>query len=146
MIVQSFIAAAATGLVLFAAPGPDEATKCELDKLQGTWKLERAIEGRKEIQTDEGAGVVMVIDGDQYTTKDQAGKLVEKGTLKLDLSENPHSFDGTGGYHGSGKVIYKVEGDTWTIAFRHGDGPAPTDFISPRGSNVCVIVFKRDKK
>ena len=72
-----------------------------------------------------------------------------EGTFTIDPKKTPATIDlvpGKGRYEGKTLPgIYKLEGDTLTIAFAEPGKDRPTAFESKAGSGVVLVVHKRAK-
>lgn len=127
-----------------AEPTKEELAKKELEKLQGTWKLV-AVEWRGE--KIDVAGKVpesfdMVISGSKMTV----GKY--EATLVIDPTTDPKLLDMN---YTKEKVthesIYRIEGDTLTLCWRRGIGPAkdrPIAFKTDDKTDYEIRVYKRE--
>jgi uncharacterized protein (TIGR03067 family) len=126
-----------------AAAGGD--AKKELKKFQGTWVVESALKGGKPEPEDEIAKVRLTFAGEKFTFKE--GDKEEEGTFKIDPSKKPRQFD----VMVKGKThegIYRfLKGGKLTVCFSYAEGDArPTEFKSPEGSKIILVVLKRAKK
>lgn len=136
-----------TVVLVVAAPAPPEKEKKDEDKIQGTW-IVVSVEDGGRADADK-VGVKLVFEGDMVTIKDP--KHEEKAKIKLDPAKKPKTIDITPGEKGApAKVvqgIYELNKDELKICFTRGGGGArPTEFVSKAGSDVSLIVLKREKK
>jgi uncharacterized protein (TIGR03067 family) len=142
-------------LVLSVGPGfptnalNDDTVQKELQKLQGTWTVVSAqADGQK--QSEESLkGAKLTVSGDKYTvTRD--GRVVERGTLRIDPAQRPKTIDATpaeGEYKGKTfHGIYEVNGDTARDCFAPPGQERPKEFTSKAGSGVVVRTYKRSKR
>jgi uncharacterized protein (TIGR03067 family) len=130
----------AAGLLVLPAAAQDK-TK---EKLEGTWKVTSTTKNGKadeEIQGDS-----LTFKGNMATVKSK--KREEKATFKVDDSKAPRQIDITPeGEKVTVAGSYKIEGDTLTLCFpKDPTGTRPTEFSSKEGSNLMLIVLKREKK
>ena len=134
-----------TGL-LVAADDAKDATKKELAKFTGTWKIESVeVDGNKP-----GAEVFkdwkLVIKDDQFTFHD--GKMTTKGQFKVDVTKKPKTIDITftdGPEKGQTLIgIYELEGDTYKVCLSMNKD-RPKELASKAGSGHILEVFKRQK-
>jgi uncharacterized protein (TIGR03067 family) len=92
--------------------------------------------------------VVNDIDGKWSIRVD--GKVVARGTSKIDPTSKPRAIDLTQTEgQGKGKTsrgIYEVEGDTRKVCIAEAGKERPTTFSSPADSGHILAVFKRLKK
>jgi len=76
------------------------------------------------------------------------GKSEDKVTFKLDPTQKPRVLSQSPAPKGEPPVelIYKIDGDTLTIAFtKKIDGKRPTSFEVKEGEDVSLVVLKRKK-
>ncbi|MSR54002.1 MAG: TIGR03067 domain-containing protein [Gemmataceae bacterium] len=125
--------------ITLAAPA-DKDGKAEPGKIEGNWIVEKYIQGGKENEKRKGS---------HFTFKDGEVSVQEEGgkgiAYKVDPKANPATLDLTaaGGILG----VYKIDGDTLTICFPKGEkGERPKKFESPEGSELVLMVLKREKK
>jgi uncharacterized protein (TIGR03067 family) len=119
---------------------PDKQT--DRDRLQGTWQVQSVTEGGKTMQGDAVKSHKLAFKGDQVTIHGE-GKAKE-GTFKIDPTKKLKEIDITLGEqkkHGLG--IYKLEGETLTIALSEPPRGRPTAFASEEDSRITLIVLKR---
>jgi uncharacterized protein (TIGR03067 family) len=135
-----------------AAPGGDEQkadqveVEKELQRLQGAWE-QVSIEANGQKQGfARGQAPLFIIRGDGYTVE-VAGKVLERGRLKMYPVTNPRQSDlivqgGTGKprvYPG----IYEITGDELRTCFTRDGGARPTTFIAAAESGFSVAVYRR---
>ena len=137
-------------VLLIAANAPkDDATKKEVAKLLGTWRVQSA---QREGQPLEGFK-----DGLTASTKD--GKIAVKfpdgteggyGTYTLDLTLTPKGINYTldyGPYKGKEvKGIYSTESDTLKICRSDPGKERPKEFTTKADSGRMLFTAKREKR
>lgn len=123
----------------------DDATK-----LAGKWTIESLTrDGKNEDAAYKGG--VRVHDGGKYSVTPPAGSAVPpvEGTFTADAAKTPGTIDmkpGSGRYKGQTlQGIFKLEGDTLTVAFAEPGKDRPAGFESKAGSGVVVVVHKKAK-
>lgn len=125
------------------------ATSHAADKspLEGKWMIESLTRDGKA--DDSMKGATRIHTGDKYTitpAKDSKAPMTE-GTFTVDEAKKTIDMKPTSGRY-KGKTllgIYKIEGDTVTLAFGDADKSRPTAFDSKEGSGVVVAVMKKAK-
>jgi len=128
-----------------------EAAQKELKQFQGKWKAVKVIEDGREQEPKMGDQDVFI------EFKDRKFHLGDKEVFSvsaLDPSTTPKCLDFTSvvdmGELTKGKVyegIYKLDGDTLTLALYIGEGQKrPDKFESEKDSKIVVVTFEREKK
>src|SRR5258708_5224531 len=137
---------ATAGLMRLAADVPDKASKKDLDKLEGVWKIKTIQKNGKDLPAELLADASLTFDGGKYTlSKD--GKMVEEGTFTLDASKKPSTIDIQIGKDGGKKIgIYQIDGDTFTEAIVPEGSDRPTELVTKDGSPAVLVVLQREKK
>lgn len=130
-----------------AAPAAKDVKK-DPPSIVGTWVMETAsIGGRAEKPPGEDTRVTFHKDG-KTTATNGAGRPDEEGSYTLDAKASPAQLDlipNAKSAEMKVQGIYKIEGDTLTIAFTM-DMARPATFESPAGSQVILLTLKRVKK
>jgi uncharacterized protein (TIGR03067 family) len=141
-----------TCLLLIAADKPEEAVKKELEKLQGTWTVTNLRYNGKDFPTEGKNVIKFVFNGDQVTVEGDKSVQKEYAKLawKLDPNAQPLAVDMTitSGIQRDAVIegIYKVKDDELTVCAKvFGTKERPTQFDSPAGASVVLLVLKRDK-
>lgn len=136
----------AVGLVGLAGYGAaDDAA----DPTAGKWVVESVVRDGKE--DPELKGAVREHKGGEYTITPAEGKKAQavKGKVATDAKKSPATIDMTpsaGRYKDQVlKGIYKVDGDTLTVAFAEPGKDRPAAFESKPGGGVVLAVHKRAK-
>jgi uncharacterized protein (TIGR03067 family) len=133
----------AVGLLVAADDAPDDAVKKEQKKFEGTWSpVAQEAKGERQ-EKDKLKKQAWVFDGDKVTIKGE--KRSREHSFKLDPSKTPKNIDITdkrGDETGHG--IYKLEGDTLTIALDKPKAERPKEFTTTKDTSHVVIVLKRE--
>lgn len=143
--LAALVACGAVGPVAAQLKDAKDDVKAHLEKLAGTWKLEKEIrdgEERKKVED-----IQLTFKGDKVTLSED-GKAME-ATVKIDPSTKPAEMDITlkeGGKEETLQAIYELNGDTLQLAFNKEGGVRPAKFESAAGSKVTVATLKRVKK
>jgi uncharacterized protein (TIGR03067 family) len=131
------------GVLVSTSAGQDKAGAGDKDKLKGTWSVTSGKKGGKDVPEDLFKDIKFVFTGDKLTMQGK-GKNME-WTLTLDPTKKPKEMDVKFEDGKIGNGIYDLDGDTLKIAHGEIGEPRPTEFVSEEGSNVTVMVLKRDK-
>jgi uncharacterized protein (TIGR03067 family) len=139
----------AVGLLIAAEEPSNDATKKDLERLQGDWAAVSMIRDGQSIPDDDVQSLFRTTKGDQYTVF-LFKKAIGKGTFKLDATKKPKTIDlqaASGPAKGQPiKGIYEFEGDTWKICYANPGKDRPTDFTAKEGSERTLAVWEREKK
>jgi uncharacterized protein (TIGR03067 family) len=112
--------------------------KKDLEALQGKWEMTASeLDGKKQ-----AVGQVRTVKGSAYSIE-KDGKVLGKGTLKLDSSASPKAIDITreGGKPRLG--IYTIDGDVQKVCIAPEGKDRPKEFTS-KGGNL-LSEWKRVK-
>lgn len=140
----------AAGLLLAADAPKDDASKKDMDQLQGSWRLISRERDGKADAADAVKDIIMINKGDRFTFKGAAsGAGATEGTFTVDATKKPKAMDRTpADGPRKGKLvpsIYALDGDTLKICAALGGGERPKEFTSKAGSGHVLSVFKREK-
>src|SRR5262245_10764766 len=135
----------AAALVAAGAPGGEGEAKKELEKLQGTWKVLKAVKSGDPEPADEVQKMRVVISGEKFTI--QAGEKKEEAGIKLDPSKKPAAIDLRAvGDPVPVQGIHKLEKGQLTICFTRDGKPRPKEFSSSQKAGTSLLVLEREKK
>ncbi len=135
-------------VVLFAADAPKEdATKKDLEKMQGTWAVvSQEFSGTK--LTEEmikQANVTLVVKDQTYTIL-FGTQQVAKGKIKLDATKKPKQIDGIDDKGMTMLGIYEIDGDMMKVNFAQPGNDRPTELATKEKSMQILIGYKRVSK
>jgi uncharacterized protein (TIGR03067 family) len=140
-----FGAVMVAALVAAGAPGGEGAANKELAKLQGTWKVLKAVKSGDPEPADEVQKMRVVISGDKFTI--QTGEKKEEAGIKLDPAKKPAAIDIRAvGDPVTVRGIYKLEKGQLTICFTRDGKPRPKEFSSSQKAGTSLVVLEREKK
>jgi uncharacterized protein (TIGR03067 family) len=126
----------------------EDATRKDLEKMQGDWaQVSYVVDGGK-IPDDEAQALFRSMKDDKYTIY-QFKKVIGKGAFKLDASRKPKTIDATttaGGRSLTLLGVYELDGDSLKLCFAPPGKPRPSDFTSKKGSEHRLSVWEREKK
>jgi len=150
LLMRVFVAPAVLVLSLAVAVAQekkDDAAAADLKAMVGKWKLEKAELGGKDAMALLKDLKFEITDPGKYVA--ELGEK-DEGTFTVDPSKSPKEMDikGTGGPN-KGKTIpaiYKIDGDTLTIAYELGGGKRPEKFETKPDTKQYLAVYKREKK
>jgi uncharacterized protein (TIGR03067 family) len=125
-----------TGLS-FAA---DDAGKKELEKLQGTWKVVKAIKDGRAQPEDAVKKMKVSIAGDKLTVDRETTPFV------IDPSKKPATIDITVDKKLTLQGIYELDKDTLKICVGLEGVKRPADFKAGENSGCSLLVLEREKK
>jgi uncharacterized protein (TIGR03067 family) len=129
---------------LSAAPAPEEK---DLEKIQGTWKLE-SVESQGQLLIEQYKDWTFNIKDDKLTIK--IGERVHNEyTIKIDPNKKPKTIDlirKNGDQTLTETGIYELDGDTWKVCNDDSGATRPTEYGTKEGSRLELIMMKRVKQ
>ena len=137
---RKMLAVLVVGLLVAADEG-----KKEGEKFSGTWTIESFTRDGKD--NDDAKGEKVTFEGDRLTVETKNGE--HKGTFKLYPDQKPKGIDFTpSDGPNEGKMhrgIYALEKGRLKICLAKPDGDRPKEFESKEGSDLILVVLKREK-
>jgi uncharacterized protein (TIGR03067 family) len=137
---------------LFAAEDAKDAVKKDVERLQGTWAPASLQFSGRDITNDNEGQFKLVFKGNEATVEgsEAVKKEYAKLTMKLDPATSPKCVDivVSGGDQKDVVMegIYELKDDELKICAKIVGKDRPGQFASPEGSNIVLVVFKREKK
>jgi uncharacterized protein (TIGR03067 family) len=148
MRLKLFLLAIASALLAADSP-PDDATKKDLDKMQGDWVGASFIRDGEKADADDAQSLFRTVKDNTYTVS-RFDKQIGKGTFTLDATKKPKTIDavpaGTKDKSKTMHGIYDLNGDTLKICMAPPGKDQPTDFTAKEGSGHTLTVWEREKK
>jgi uncharacterized protein (TIGR03067 family) len=115
--------------------------KALLEKLAGTWKVEKEICNGAE---SKDADIQLIFMGEKVTL--QEGDRASAAKVSIDATKKPTQLDVTPeGSDRTIQAIFELDGDTLKLAFIKDGGGRPEKFESTPGSKVTLATLKRVK-
>jgi uncharacterized protein (TIGR03067 family) len=135
-------------LFIWDAAQDEAAIKKELELLEGTWEVDSLVCAGEELKAPPIGWNRVIFDRDGSYEEEENRDYSSAGILKLHPRRQPKAFEIIvleGGIEG-GRTdlpgIYLLQGDKlWMCT---GD-PRPTEFVSERGSNRSLTIYRRAK-
>ena len=135
------------GLLLAACNRQAPAPKTDLDRLQGTWYLDAAMQDGNALSKDKARETSIVFKGDTFRFPGLAEYATSKaGTIKLDEAKTPKEIDAISTEKEVMLGIYALDANGYKVCFAPAGKPRPTDFTSTPGSGQIFQVWERQKK
>lgn len=147
---RPFVLLLAAGILTAAGPPPGDATKKDVEKMQGDWAAISMVVDGVRASDDEAQSIFRTVKGNRYTLY-LFNKAISKGTFQIDATKKPRTIDGrpeAGALVESGPVlgIYEFTGDRWKLCFAPPGKERPADFTAKAGSGHTLTVWEREKK
>lgn len=129
-------------LGMIALPFSQTLLAGESPSIEGTWSVVSVEYAGQPVAALEGA--ILTLAGGKKTFKLPSG-VVEQGTYTLDAAREPQRIDATtAGRSETARGIYSLEGDTLRMCFSQLGTRRPTEFATKMGSDLILMVLKRD--
>ena len=118
--------------------------------LQGVWKVTASASKGEKVPADDLKDLALLFRGDAIHIR-EGGKTAENFAFTLDPSKKIKEIDLTlkvGPQKGRvDRGIYQLDGDTLRICIQSNkDAPRPSEFRSPVGSDLWLVVLQRTKE
>lgn len=127
---------------------PSRAARAELERHQGTWRVEEMVRDGEGSDPEIARSIVRVVEGD-HVVWERDGKRFSGSTMVLDAACEPATIDviPDGGPAQGKRVlgIYKLDGDVLTICMADVDGARPKEFTAEKGAKQTLTVFRRER-
>ena len=136
--------------VAFAWCCPKATPEEEEKKLQGYWKVTRAVNNGEEVPKEELEELLLVFDGSIIQVK-EGDKVNDRFQFILHPGKKPKWIEFRfleGKKKGrTDRGVYSLEGTTLRICIQENPkGDRPTDFASKKGSEMSLVVLKKVAK
>ncbi len=136
-----------SALILLGADPAADQTQKELARFQGIWMITNSEQdGRADPSVKDTR---VIISADEFTTK-VADRPLRHGTIKFDPAKQPKTIDLTytdGPQKGQSSFgIYRLDGDSWTLAFSIPGKARPTSFDHRVKAGIRYMVLKREEQ
>jgi len=128
-----------------AAPPPSP--KTDLDRLQGTWYLDSAMQAGNTLPKDKAKETSIVFKGNTFRFPDLAEYATSKeGTIKLDETKTPKEMDAISTGNEVMLGIYAIDANGYRVCFAPAGKPRPTGFTSTQENGQIYQYWLRQKK
>ena len=119
----------------------------DAESIDGTWLPSAAELGGEKFPDEVRKTIKLVVADGKYTVT--VGKVLDRGTVKLDPSKKPKALDiaGTEGPN-KGKTIlaiYEKTDDTLRICYDLSGEARPIEFKSTKGTQLFLVTYAREK-
>jgi uncharacterized protein (TIGR03067 family) len=139
---------AALLVVLAGGADKEEATRKDLERMQGDWaQVSMVVDGEK-LGDDEAQALFRTIKGQEYTVA-RYKKTIGKGSFTLDAAKKPKTIDARPAIAGQNITmlgIYEFDGEKLKLCFARAGRPRPTEFAAKKDSGHTFSVWEREKK
>jgi uncharacterized protein (TIGR03067 family) len=134
--------------MLFAAGADDP--KDDRAKIQGTWEVVEFVVNGQSIPEEQSKEIRFVFTEDKMALMGSPGRDKREYTYTLDPAATPRAIDTSpldGTFKGKkGPAIYELDGDSLKLCIPNKETKdRPTEFKSPKDSNLGLFVLRRVK-
>ncbi len=127
----------------------DDAIEKDRQLYAGTWQISSLEVNGNKVSEEDAKKITVINKEDGTWTLEVEGKVVGRGTSKIDPTKKPKTIDLTetdGEQKGQTALgIYEVEKDSRKVCVAELGKDRPSEFSSKAGSNHILAVFKRVK-
>jgi len=131
----------------FPGADPKDDAKKDLEKMQGTWTVQKLVRDGMEMPAEATTKMSIEISKNKMTVHAE-GRPGEEAEVTLDPSAKPAQFDFTPTNATDKKVrqgLYKFEGETLYLCWTRGGGERPKAFESKPDTMIVVFELKKKK-
>jgi uncharacterized protein (TIGR03067 family) len=148
--MNNLVIGALTAAFLLAAPQDTDPIRKDKAALQATWKVTESVSKGEKVPAEDIKDLALLFKGDAILIR-EGGKTFENFTFTLDPTKKIKEIDLTlkvGPQKGRvDRGIYRIDGDTLRICIQSNkDAPRPGEFISPRNSELWLVILQRTKE
>jgi uncharacterized protein (TIGR03067 family) len=147
MVAAIGIVGGAFDLFAVADAPPDDETKKEYARFEGTWQFVSVEVDGKKVPEEAYKDSRLVLKGNKFVAME--GKETHRGTFKVDVSKKPRHLDITftdGPHKGDTLLgIYELKGDIYKVCLSMKQKDRPRQFASQPDSGHILEVLKRQK-
>jgi uncharacterized protein (TIGR03067 family) len=134
-------------LGLFLSACNRHAPKTDLERLQGTWYLDAAMQGGNALSKDKARETWIVFKGNTFRFPGLAEYATSReGTIKLDEMKKPKQMDAISTENEVMLGIYALEENGYKVCFAPAGKLRPTAFTSTLENGQIFQVWQRQKK
>ena len=123
--------------------GAPVAAKSDIDRLQGTWVIERLEANGKVVPLKEIVDKEYTFKGNQLLPSKNPN---DPATVELTPEKKPAWIDMTDRQNKISLGIYRSDGDRWEICVEDGGVARPTEFSTAGGKKRFLMVLRRKEK
>jgi uncharacterized protein (TIGR03067 family) len=128
----------------------DEAIKRDRKQYQGTWQVVSLEVDGNQANEEDAKKITVINEADGKWRIEVEGKVIARGTSKIDPTAKPKAVDLTATEgESSGQTaqgIYEFGDDTRKVCLAPADKERPTEFAAPAGSGHILALLKRVQK
>jgi uncharacterized protein (TIGR03067 family) len=134
--------------ISLSCPSRGDDTKDDAKSIDGTWRPSAAELAGEKLPDEIREAIKLVIGDGTYTVT--TGKVIDRGTIKLDPTTLPKAIDITG-TEGPNKgktilAIYETSDDTLRICYDLSGDARPKEFKTSKGTHLFLVTYKREER